>query len=106
MRVKFREESPKPGMNRTKGAGSPRRPSMSLSKRVFVLSAHRLTYLSKRWETKKLRPPQPMKKIDKVSQDGTGMEYPKIWVMGDDSLLFFARGPTTGKDRFIPLNQI
>jgi hypothetical protein len=88
MRVKFREESPKPGMNRTKGAGSPRRPSMRSSKRLLVLSAHRLTYLLKRWETKKLRTTQPKKKMDKASQDGTGMEYPKILVIERGSLVF------------------
>jgi hypothetical protein len=56
--------------------------------------------LSKRWETKKLRPTHPMKKIDKVSQDGTGMEYPKIWVMGNDSLLYPADPPQERTDLF------
>jgi len=38
-------------------------------------------------ESRKLRPTQPVKKIVKVSQDGNGMEYPKIWIMENDSLL-------------------
>jgi hypothetical protein len=64
------------------------------SKRVLVFLVQRLTYLPKRWERKKLRMTQTTRKTEKVTQGGSGMEYPKKWVIRDNFSGADTRGET------------